>query len=206
MTIPVSYFLPSRSPFLTSHPVDWSREQLEKHDREIQSLLGNYFLRITSQAIQARMDGVSPVSLQKIYEDTASPNHVLLQATRSLPNKVRRAIDAMEMADALGAIVDVLRLVCLLPVSVEACDTDQFPAPERQIRRSRISHRGKRLRRRQRCTRAILLRLKCCASWVYVCSHLSLQLQANCLMDWVSALSIVRGTCWQTRTALPVRL
>ncbi|KAH7912233.1 tRNA synthetases class I (M)-domain-containing protein [Hygrophoropsis aurantiaca] len=35
--------------------VDWSQEQLEKHADEIKSLLGNFFLRITSNAIAARV-------------------------------------------------------------------------------------------------------------------------------------------------------
>ncbi|RDB20211.1 Methionine--tRNA ligase, mitochondrial [Hypsizygus marmoreus] len=89
---------------------DWSREQLEKHDREIQSLLGNYFLRITSPTIQARMAGAQPRSLQQIHDDPTSPNRELIQTQRDLPRKVQTYMDAMEVGEALGAIVDVLRL------------------------------------------------------------------------------------------------
>ena len=93
---------------------DWSQDQVEKHHKEIQSLLGNFFLRITSQTIQMRMAGAPHLSLEEIYADEASLALIrtLIQATRELPEKVKRYMDALEMADALGAVMELLRLVC----------------------------------------------------------------------------------------------
>jgi hypothetical protein len=60
--------------------LDWSQEQLDKHSKEIQSLLGNFFLRITSRKIQSRIDGVPSRMLEKIHK--AEPEGSLNPAFR----------------------------------------------------------------------------------------------------------------------------
>ncbi|KAG5640555.1 hypothetical protein DXG03_008118 [Asterophora parasitica] len=87
---------------------DWSREQLEKHDREIQSLLGNFLLRATSPKIASRAAGVQPVSLQAIHP--SPPILALLTATKQLPPKLRSAMESLELGDALGEVIDLLRV------------------------------------------------------------------------------------------------
>ncbi|KAG5650182.1 hypothetical protein H0H81_000404 [Sphagnurus paluster] len=94
---------------------DWSREQLEKHDREIQSLLGNFLLRATSPKIAARAAGAEPVSLQAVFDaqqsaQTPGPILALMTANRQLPEKLRLAMEGMELGDALGEVVEVLRV------------------------------------------------------------------------------------------------
>ncbi|KAF9463674.1 tRNA synthetases class I (M)-domain-containing protein [Collybia nuda] len=90
--------------------VDWSREQLDKHNKELQSLLGNFFLRVTSKTIHTRMASAPPISIQEVYSEASSPNRALIDAQRALPENVRVSMDSMEVSDALGSIIDLLRL------------------------------------------------------------------------------------------------
>lgn len=92
--------------------IDWSREQLDNHNREIQSLLGNFLLRISSQKIRARFpDG--PIDL---LSACAQINHIpslqgVLKATGLLPAKIQAEIETrMNVSDAIEHIVDVLKL------------------------------------------------------------------------------------------------
>ncbi|KAF5369690.1 hypothetical protein D9615_010166 [Tricholomella constricta] len=101
---------------------DWSREQLEKHDREIQSLLGNFLLRSTSPKIASRASGAQPLTLQAIFgeqqlrrapseeSESESPILALLTTTRQLPSKVHAAMESMEVGDALGEVIELLRV------------------------------------------------------------------------------------------------
>lgn len=60
------------------------------------------------------MAGASAVSLQDIYEDRMSPNRALIEAQRELPSKVADCMAAMEVSDAIGLVVDHLRLVSIV--------------------------------------------------------------------------------------------
>jgi methionyl-tRNA synthetase len=95
---------------------DWSQKQLDKHRKEIQSLLGNLFLRITSATIQTRILGVPTRTLAEIHKNEVegSPNRLLLSALLELPNKFKASMDDLEVSDALAAIIDILRLVRFL--------------------------------------------------------------------------------------------
>ena len=86
--------------------VDWSFEQLEKHAKELQSLLGNYLLRVNSARIikSAKRPDIIP-------EKTIHPlNGELLDAALALPLLVKGKMESMEIAEALEAILEVLRL------------------------------------------------------------------------------------------------
>ena len=125
---------------LTSLLIDWSEEQLRKHADEIRNSLGNYFLRITSNTIKSRaakataassdllsfcdlfsrqfpnldFSGVSTSSLD-LETCKLLANEELLALLDDLGARVSRALRNLEMADALHAIVLILRHVgCLL--------------------------------------------------------------------------------------------
>ncbi|KAF8076974.1 tRNA synthetases class I (M)-domain-containing protein [Lyophyllum atratum] len=118
---------------------DWSREQLEKHDREIQSLLGNLLLRVTSPKISARASTAPPASLQSIFsaQNVATSDHEqneknvfvhpraegelerkdqaeglgpLMAATLSVSRGVKLAMAEREVGDALDQIMLLLKL------------------------------------------------------------------------------------------------
>ncbi|KAK7036436.1 methionyl-tRNA synthetase [Paramarasmius palmivorus] len=93
--------------------VDWSHSQVSKHDKEIQALLGNFFMRITSRKISSL---VNEAIASGLNVNDADPNvkdtyRALEQATRALPAKVAEKLDTLELADAIDEIVEVLKLV-----------------------------------------------------------------------------------------------
>ncbi|KAG6849942.1 hypothetical protein H0H93_003314 [Arthromyces matolae] len=94
---------------------DWSRTQLDKHKREIQSQLGNLLLRITSPKITAQANLASPSTLSSIYSQLRenqpdSPLLALLDATMSMPRQMSSSMERLELGDALDAIMEVLRV------------------------------------------------------------------------------------------------
>ncbi|EGO28063.1 hypothetical protein SERLADRAFT_462513 [Serpula lacrymans var. lacrymans S7.9] len=96
--------------------VDWSHDQLEKHGEEIRSLLGNFFLRITSKAIQSRIASASPLSVHQLTTQTYSGEDLLktgnigvLTSLRELGPTVRKNIGLLEVGDALDAIILCLK-------------------------------------------------------------------------------------------------
>lgn len=113
--------------------VDWSEEQLRKHADEIRNSLGNYFLRITSNAIKRRAATVivDPLPFCDVFSrqfpdvdvwgswarsadlETCklSTNEELLALLDGLGARVERAMRNFEVADALHSIVLVLRHV-----------------------------------------------------------------------------------------------
>jgi methionyl-tRNA synthetase len=93
--------------------IDWSQKQLDKHSKEIQSLLGNLFLRITSRKILSRLVGAPPRTFEEIHkaEPEWSLNRLLLDTLLDLPEKFKSSMDDLDVSNALALIVDVLRLV-----------------------------------------------------------------------------------------------
>ncbi|KAK2465853.1 hypothetical protein APHAL10511_001494 [Amanita phalloides] len=90
--------------------VDWSKVQLNKHSKEIQSLLGNFLLRITSKRIQDAMTGAPPdLTLEDVSRDATSPNSSVIEALHSLADDAGSRLEQMEVADAIEQIVDILR-------------------------------------------------------------------------------------------------
>ncbi|KAG6833592.1 hypothetical protein H0H87_004219 [Tephrocybe sp. NHM501043] len=92
----------------------WSRAQLDKHDREIQSQLGNLLMRITSPKIGNRASEAPAQSLASIHAELTdkhdSPILVLLDATKSMPQKMRAAMDGLELGEALDQVMELLRV------------------------------------------------------------------------------------------------
>lgn len=92
---------------------DWSPEQLEKHADEIRSLLGNFFLRITSKKIQKRVASAPQLTfIQLLDQSLDGPNGDVLSSLRSLKGRVEQCMEKFEVGDALDAIILVLREVC----------------------------------------------------------------------------------------------
>ncbi|KAF9445263.1 hypothetical protein P691DRAFT_710598 [Macrolepiota fuliginosa MF-IS2] len=97
--------------------VDWSKPQLEKHSREIQSMLGNYFLRVTSPKLVARAATAPHLSLKSIKKHYATRddelskalNH-LLDLQRETPLKVRQEMENLEVAEALQHLTELMRV------------------------------------------------------------------------------------------------
>ncbi|KAI0751186.1 tRNA synthetases class I (M)-domain-containing protein [Daedaleopsis nitida] len=106
--------------------VDWSQEQLQKHSREIISLLGNLFMRATSSMMMRKVSKVKRPNVTTISESIAfSP---LLSALKTLALTVDGNIQRCQVADAVDAIVLALHEANLLmtqaaPWSKETSET-----------------------------------------------------------------------------------
>ncbi|KAH8096607.1 tRNA synthetases class I (M)-domain-containing protein [Cristinia sonorae] len=89
--------------------ISWDSEQLEKVSKEISSLLGNLFLRITSKSIQIRaLKGEKLLSSTKengIGEESAK----LIGKLQNLRDVVQQNMNALVPAEALEEITLVLR-------------------------------------------------------------------------------------------------
>jgi len=124
--------------------VDWSEDQLRKHADEIRNALGNYFLRVTSKIIRSRAATVttasseplafrdlfsrqfpnmnfsgSPTNLMDLETRKLSTNGELLRLLDGLGPRVSRLMSNYELADALHAIVLVLRHANALLTTLE---------------------------------------------------------------------------------------
>ena len=89
--------------------VDWSQEQLQKHSREIISLLGNLFMRATSAKIMKKVAAVKQPDVSLISESSAfSP---LLAHLKPLAHQVDGRIQGFQLADAVESIVLALQEV-----------------------------------------------------------------------------------------------
>lgn len=95
--------------------VDWSTSEAEKHLDEIRSLLGNFFLRVASKAIQTKAAS-APDPKPTLSEIAASGTYPalkeLLGTLETLGPNVRSSMDKLEVADAIDHI-----MVCLKQVS-----------------------------------------------------------------------------------------
>jgi len=91
--------------------VDWSQEQLEKHSREIMSLLGNLYLRITSKKIQQRVESEERSSVIDIARDAPEGSRIrdLLTAVDGLSILVQKRMQKLLVVDALDDIMLTLQ-------------------------------------------------------------------------------------------------
>lgn len=96
--------------------VDWSQEQLQKHSREIISLLGNLFMRATSAKIMKKVATVKQPDVTLVSESGAFAP--LLARLKSLASEVDGQIQGFQLADAVESIVLALQEVCSLPFTV----------------------------------------------------------------------------------------
>ncbi|KAL0067063.1 methionyl-tRNA synthetase [Marasmius tenuissimus] len=94
--------------------VDWSHDQLSKHDKELQSLLGNLFLRVTSPKIRGpAVSTIEESSLNGLLKEPTPEQsrwRELVSASATMSTKVGSAMEELRMAEALEEIVDVLKL------------------------------------------------------------------------------------------------
>ncbi|KAI0053765.1 hypothetical protein FA95DRAFT_484434 [Auriscalpium vulgare] len=89
--------------------VDWSPEQLEKHALELQSLLGNFYLRITAAAIRKRLpnDIDTQTLLPELHEVPELNADVV--ALQNLSLIVDEHLQAFQVTEALEHIIHQLR-------------------------------------------------------------------------------------------------
>ncbi|EJF62201.1 hypothetical protein DICSQDRAFT_146480 [Dichomitus squalens LYAD-421 SS1] len=86
--------------------VDWSQKQLQKHSREIISLLGNLFMRATSDKLMGKVSTVKPRELSLVSESQGS--EALLQSLKTLAPKFDVHLREFELATAVEAVVAAL--------------------------------------------------------------------------------------------------
>jgi methionyl-tRNA synthetase len=97
---------------LTCLSSDWSEDQVDKHVKEVQSQLGNYFLRITSPKLAARAKEASSFPGSPLHPLNAE----LKQMAQSLPERIKERMDTLEAGEALNEIMSVLKVVSLIHV------------------------------------------------------------------------------------------
>jgi len=91
--------------------VDWSSEQLEKNAAELQSLLGNFYLRITSAAIRRRLPEDFHSHLRESLEQSLNTEGLKEVANRlqHLASVVDRHLKELRVAEALEAVIHQLK-------------------------------------------------------------------------------------------------
>jgi methionyl-tRNA synthetase len=94
-------------------PTDWSNEQLENNAAELQSLLGNFYLRITSAAIRKRLpQDLYARSRELLGESRAIENlGEVANPLQHLASVVDYHLEEFRIAEALEAIVHQLKAV-----------------------------------------------------------------------------------------------
>ncbi|KAF8992733.1 tRNA synthetases class I (M)-domain-containing protein [Cyathus striatus] len=112
--------------------VDWNHDELNKFFRELMSLMGNLYLRVTSPKIsdialsQSAMHGSTTLDNADYATYTDAELHpeikVIREVTDMLPGKVIHLLDNFEIADAAEELGNVLRqanksFTCLEPWS-----------------------------------------------------------------------------------------
>jgi methionyl-tRNA synthetase len=91
---------------------DWSELELEKHAHEITDLLGNFFMRITSKAINKRIAQAEQPTMTIADAAASLPQlGALADMTRALPAVWAKDMEKMEVGLALQSIVNILSLV-----------------------------------------------------------------------------------------------
>lgn len=93
---------------------DWSEEQLKKHVDELQSYVGNFLLRATSDRMAAQIAGTELRTVDAVFADSSfdnSLNREVIAAQRALAGRVGECLKGMEVAEGLQYIVDLLKQV-----------------------------------------------------------------------------------------------
>ncbi|EKM59998.1 uncharacterized protein PHACADRAFT_192397 [Phanerochaete carnosa HHB-10118-sp] len=89
--------------------VDWSHSQLEKHFRELMSLLGNTYMRITSKKIMEKVRVVSvEQTVEPFSEHMRTIYNRLLPGDSSIASAVDQEMSRLKIADALEHIMNLL--------------------------------------------------------------------------------------------------
>jgi methionyl-tRNA synthetase len=120
MLVGLDLYLATRLWLTFVHRKDWSTVQADKYLNEIRSLLGNFFMRITSNAIRSRLSSLpEPTpSLTEISSLTFLPGNTLHEHNRrvlttleNLGSSVRSRLEGLDVAEALSLVVLCLREV-----------------------------------------------------------------------------------------------
>ncbi|KAI9467182.1 tRNA synthetases class I (M)-domain-containing protein [Lactarius psammicola] len=117
---PVRYYL-ARIGGRFKDDVDWSNEQLENNASELQSLLGNFYLRITSAAIRKRL----PEDFQshsRVTLERSTNIEKLMEAVdplASLASVVDNHLEELRIAEALDAIISQLKAANMMMNATE---------------------------------------------------------------------------------------
>jgi methionyl-tRNA synthetase len=93
---------------------DWSSEQLENNAAELQSLLGNFYLRITSAVIRKRLpEDFDSHSQESLEQSLISENlREVAKPLQHLTSVVDHHLKELRVAEALEAIIHQLKAVC----------------------------------------------------------------------------------------------
>ncbi|OJT09068.1 hypothetical protein TRAPUB_11 [Trametes pubescens] len=106
--------------------VDWSEEQLQKHSREITSLLGNLYMRAASAKITKRVSGIPRPSVTTISESTAfSP---LIASLKALAPTYAANMRSFQLSDAVDAVILTLQEANLLMTQAAPWSPETAPA------------------------------------------------------------------------------
>jgi len=91
--------------------VDWSSEQLENNAAELQSLLGNFYLRITSAVIRRRLPEDFDSHLQEYLEQSLIIENLreVAKPLQHLTSVVDHHLKDLRVAEALEAIIHQLK-------------------------------------------------------------------------------------------------
>lgn len=94
-------------------PTDWSSEQLENNAAELQSLLGNFYLRITSAAIRKRLPHDLYARSRESLEESRDIENLgeVANPLQHLASVVDYHLKEFRVAEALEAIVHQLKAV-----------------------------------------------------------------------------------------------
>ncbi|KAF7795545.1 hypothetical protein EIP86_006707 [Pleurotus ostreatoroseus] len=89
--------------------VDWSHSQVEKHAREITSLLGNLFMRVTSKKIRQRAEDAGLSGIASVQSTDRNNSIIsLLKIVDALSSGVLHKMGNLLIADALDDIIATL--------------------------------------------------------------------------------------------------
>jgi len=93
---------------------DWSNEQLENNAAELQSLLGNFYLRITSAAIRKRLPQDLHSHSRESLEQSRNTENLreVANPLQHLASVVDEHLKELRVGEALEAIIHQLKAVC----------------------------------------------------------------------------------------------
>jgi methionyl-tRNA synthetase len=96
---------------------DWSNEQLENNAAELQSLLGNFYLRITSAAIRRRLPEGFHSHLRETLQLSLNSQDLsdVANPLQKLASVVDSHLSQFGVSEALEAIIQQLKAVCPAP-------------------------------------------------------------------------------------------
>ena len=102
---------------------DWSNEQLENNAAELRSLLGNFYLRITSAVIRRRLPEDFHSHLRESLQQSLNNESLKEVANRlqHLASVVDHHLKELRIAEALEAIIHQLKAVCGALVPMDVC-------------------------------------------------------------------------------------